>query len=86
MTYKGYLMNRDVNLRDEPVSHGSIVSLFSGCGGMDLGFIGGFDFLGEAYPRTGFEIIWAMRSVLLHVRPTGATLANTSSTPTSRMP
>ena len=23
----------------------TIVSLFSGCGGMDLGFIGGFDFL-----------------------------------------
>ena len=23
----------------------TVVSLFSGCGGMDLGFIGGFDFL-----------------------------------------
>ena len=37
----------------------SVVSLFSGCGGMDLGFIGGFDFLGTNYPRTGFEVIWA---------------------------
>lgn len=37
----------------------TVVSLFSGCGGMDLGFIGGFDFLGEQYPKTGFEIIWA---------------------------
>ena len=37
----------------------TIVSLFSGCGGMDLGFIGGFDFLGAKYPKTGFEIIWA---------------------------
>ena len=37
----------------------SVVSLFSGCGGMDLGFIGGFDFLGTSYPRTGFEVIWA---------------------------
>ena len=37
----------------------SVVSLFSGCGGMDLGFIGGFDFLGTNYPKTGFEIIWA---------------------------
>ena len=37
----------------------TIISLFSGCGGMDLGFIGGFDFLGTHYPRTGFEVIWA---------------------------
>ncbi len=37
----------------------TIVSLFSGCGGMDLGFIGGFDFLGKSYGRTGMEIIWA---------------------------
>lgn len=36
-----------------------VVSLFSGCGGMDLGLIGGFDFLGQHYPKTGFEIIWA---------------------------
>ncbi|MDD4025179.1 MAG: DNA cytosine methyltransferase [Kiritimatiellae bacterium] len=36
-----------------------VVSLFSGCGGMDLGFLGGFDFLGKHYPRNGFEIIWA---------------------------
>lgn len=35
------------------------VSLFSGCGGMDLGFIGGFDFLGKHYGRTGFDIVWA---------------------------
>src|SRR5574344_1038756 len=37
----------------------TIISLFSGCGGMDLGFIGGFDFLGRRYPKTGFNIIWA---------------------------
>jgi len=37
----------------------SIVSLFSGCGGMDLGFIGGFDFLGKHYDKTLFDIIWA---------------------------
>lgn len=37
----------------------SIVSLFSGCGGMDLGFVGGFDFLGSHYKKTGLEIIWA---------------------------
>ena len=37
----------------------SVVSLFSGCGGMDLGFTGGFDFLGKHYAKTAFQIIWA---------------------------
>ncbi|MHB8779637.1 MAG: DNA cytosine methyltransferase, partial [Anaerolineales bacterium] len=37
----------------------SVVSLFSGCGGMDLGFSGGFEFLGKHYPKTPFDIIWA---------------------------
>lgn len=37
----------------------SVVSLFSGCGGMDLGFIGGFDFLGRHFSETGFKIVWA---------------------------
>lgn len=37
----------------------NVVSLFSGCGGMDLGFIGGFDFLGNHYGRTGMKVIWA---------------------------
>ncbi len=36
-----------------------VVSLFSGCGGMDLGFRGGFEFLGKKYPRLPFEITWA---------------------------
>ena len=37
----------------------TVVSLFSGCGGMDLGFIGGFEFLEKKYKKTQFEIIWA---------------------------
>lgn len=37
----------------------SVISLFSGCGGMDLGFLGGFDFLGKHYARSKFNIIWA---------------------------
>lgn len=37
----------------------SVVSLFSGCGGMDLGFVGGFDFLGKHFDRTRFDIVWA---------------------------
>jgi DNA (cytosine-5)-methyltransferase 1 len=41
------------------ISTATVISLFSGCGGMDLGFIGGFNFLGLNYPKTGFEIIWA---------------------------
>ncbi|MDR0764432.1 MAG: DNA cytosine methyltransferase [Synergistaceae bacterium] len=37
----------------------TVVSLFSGCGGMDLGFVGDFEFLGQRYNRAGFNIIWA---------------------------
>ena len=37
----------------------TVISLFSGCGGMDLGFTGGFEFLRKEYPKTGFKIIWA---------------------------
>jgi len=37
----------------------TIVSLFSGCGGMDFGFLGGFAFLGEKYNKNNFEIVWA---------------------------
>ena len=36
-----------------------VVSLFSGCGGMDLGFIGGFRFAGKIYDKLPFEISWA---------------------------
>jgi DNA (cytosine-5)-methyltransferase 1 len=36
-----------------------VVSLFAGCGGMDLGFRGGFEFLGKRYPKNKFEILWA---------------------------
>ncbi|MDR3365038.1 MAG: DNA cytosine methyltransferase [Clostridiales Family XIII bacterium] len=37
----------------------SVVSLFSGCGGMDLGFTGGFEFLGKRFGKTVFDIVWA---------------------------
>jgi len=36
-----------------------IVSLFSGCGGMDLGFTGGFEFLGRRYDALPFQVVWA---------------------------
>ena len=37
----------------------TVVSLFSGCGGMDLGFLGGFRFGGQHYSRLPFEVVWA---------------------------
>ena len=36
-----------------------VISLFSGCGGMDLGFLGGFDFLGKRYEKNPFHIAWS---------------------------
>jgi len=36
-----------------------IVSLFAGCGGLDLGFVGGFEFNGKKYPKHPFIISWA---------------------------
>ncbi|MFT8835560.1 MAG: DNA cytosine methyltransferase [Acetobacter sp.] len=37
----------------------SVVSLFSGCGGMDLGFKGGFIYNKKRFKKLPFEIIWA---------------------------
>lgn len=37
----------------------SVVSLFSGCGGMDLGFRGGFQAFGKEYATLPFKITWA---------------------------
>ncbi len=36
-----------------------VVSLFSGCGGLDLGIEGNFVFLGKHYSENPFEIVWA---------------------------
>lgn len=36
-----------------------VASLFAGCGGLDLGFQGGFEFLGKKYAQTGFGVCWA---------------------------
>lgn len=36
-----------------------VVSLFSGCGGMDVGFFGNFDYLGNKYGDLGFKICFA---------------------------
>ncbi len=37
----------------------TVVSLFSGCGGMDLGFRGGFVSLGRRYAKHPFSLVWA---------------------------
>ena len=36
-----------------------VASLFCGCGGTDVGLLGGFDFLGETYARNPMEIVYA---------------------------
>ena len=36
-----------------------VVSMFSGCGGMDLGFLGGFEVFGRFYDPLPFRITWA---------------------------
>jgi DNA (cytosine-5)-methyltransferase 1 len=37
-----------------------VASLFCGCGGMDLGVVGGFEFLSTEYPRSAFDIVYAV--------------------------
>ena len=37
-----------------------VISLFCGCGGMDLGLIGGFEYLGKIYKANPFHIISAI--------------------------
>lgn len=37
-----------------------VASLFCGCGGSDLGMVGGFDYLGKSYEKNDFEIVYAL--------------------------
>ena len=37
-----------------------VASLFCGCGGMDLGMLGGFKYLGKEYGRNPFEIVYSI--------------------------
>lgn len=37
-----------------------VVSLFCGCGGLDLGLLGGFDYLGKRYKKNPYEIVYAL--------------------------
>ena len=36
-----------------------VASLFCGCGGTDVGMVGGFDFLGKHYAKNNVEIVYA---------------------------
>lgn len=38
----------------------NVVSLFCGCGGMDLGLLGGFDYLGKNYKKNPFKIVYSV--------------------------
>jgi DNA (cytosine-5)-methyltransferase 1 len=46
-------------LGHEATSFYRVLSLFSGAGGMDLGFTGGFTYLGQHYERLPFQIVRA---------------------------
>lgn len=37
-----------------------VASLFCGCGGSDLGLLGGFNYLGQEYGKLNFEIVYAL--------------------------
>lgn len=48
------------SLAQEPLEREySVVSMFSGCGGMDFGFLGGFSVFGRKYAHLPFRIVWA---------------------------
>lgn len=55
--------NKEVNtkniVRDTEIEKLNVVSLFSGAGGMDLGFKGGFEYLGEDYKKQPFNLVFA---------------------------
>ena len=44
------------NIKDNTYS---VISLFAGCGGLDLGFTGNFDFLGKKFAKRNFNVVWA---------------------------
>lgn len=47
---------RTVKLKPKKSKLLRVVSLFSGCGGLDLGFLGGFKFRNKEFARTNFRI------------------------------
>ena len=51
-------MNIDTNIISKTKIY-KIASLFSGCGGLDLGFVGGFEHFSKKIPKLPFEIVFA---------------------------
>ncbi|RIY36838.1 DNA cytosine methyltransferase [Psittacicella gerlachiana] len=49
----------DKTISSSPKQKYQVVSLFSGLGGLDLGFVGGFEFLGTEFTKNPFEIKFA---------------------------
>jgi DNA (cytosine-5)-methyltransferase 1 len=52
--YRNAALNKGVHVISNAPS---VISFFSGCGGMDLGFLGGFKFLGHTYEALPFNLI-----------------------------
>ena len=49
------------NMHSEALEGASeVMSMFCGCGGLDLGFLGGFSYLGKAYEALPFNIVQAV--------------------------
>ena len=46
-------------MKDKKQKKYTLVSLFAGCGGLDLGFTGGFEVLNKKYTKRNFDLIWA---------------------------
>lgn len=51
--------SHSVELNSLSLTSYKVISLFSGVGGMDLGFEGDFSFLGANYPKNPFDVIFA---------------------------
>lgn len=54
----GYPTSRKMTSKDKE-RRISAISFFAGCGGLDLGFLGGFDYQGESIPRTTIDVVQA---------------------------
>ncbi len=52
-------VKEDSNLKEMNQAKYTVVSLFAGCGGLDLGLEGGFEYLGNFYEHNKFKTIWA---------------------------